>query len=202
MPLYFKNKEVQESIRQYFSEENAAVKKALRDDILRHVQDIVNGIIFTHKFIAFEPYDDLLQEAMLACIIALERFDPDKGTAFNYFSLVAKKSLTYYTLKNRKNRNNHSIDDLSYFLHTPRELEDFDIETLVNQLRTYFEENKFKKLQPLNDILENYLMKKRKYNKRDFFKFAKGYGFSQNLIRKYLKIIHANREEVYEIYGR
>ena len=201
MALYFNNDSVQELIRQYLTEEDSEVKSKLKEKIMHEVQAIVNGIIFTHKFTAFEHYDDLMQEAMLACIVALERFNPDKGTAFNYFSLVAKKSLTYFTLKNRRNRNNYSLDDLTYFLHQQQELDDFDIETLVNQLRTYYADSKYKKLRSLNDILENYLMKKRKFNKRDFFKFAKGFGFSQNLIRKYLKIIYANKKEVYEIYG-
>lgn len=201
MALYFNNNNAQELIRLYKNEESEETKSHLKDQIMLKVQKIVNGIIFTHKFTAFEHYDDLMQEAMLACIVALERFDPDKGTAFNYFSLVAKKSLTYFTLKNKKNRNNHSLDDFSFFLTHQDELVDFDIEILVNQLRTYFTENKYKKLQPLNDILENYLKKKRKFNKRDFFKFAKGFGFSQNLIRKYLKIIYTNKEEIYEIYS-
>jgi len=117
MPLYFDNAHIQGLIRRYKTIEDPIVKQRLREDILAAVRDIVNGIIFTHRFIAFEPYDDLVQEAMIACIVALERFDPEKGTAFNYFSLVAKKALTYYTLKNRKNRNNEPIDDFEFYLH-------------------------------------------------------------------------------------
>ncbi len=208
MPLYFNNPNVQNLIFQYKAaqleeaeNENAPSAQPLKDEILSHVKNIVNGIIFTHKFTAFEPYDDLMQEAMLACIVALERFNPEKGTAFNYFSLVAKKSLTYYTLRNRRNRNNYNIDDFSFYLHNQQELTDLDIETLIEQLRTYFIESKYKKLQALNDILEKYLKQKRRFNKRDFFKFSKSYGFSQNLIRKYLKIVCENKEEVYSLYG-
>lgn len=201
MPLYFDNKDVQGKIRTYLIEENATTRQVLRDDILSHVKDIINGIIFTHKFTAFEPYDDLLQEASLACLIALERFNPDKGTAFNYFSLVAKKSLTYYTLKNRKNRNNYPIDDFAFYLHNQDELTDLDIESLIDQLRIYFTDSKYKKLAALNDILEKYLKQKRKFNKRDWFKFSKSFGFSQNLIRKYLKVVCENKKEVYEMYG-
>lgn len=201
MPHYFNNKSVENLIKHYLEEEENLIKKQqLREEIMGHVKDVVNGIIFRHKFTAFDNYDDLMQEAMLASVVALDRFDPNKGTAFNYFSLVAKKALTYYTLKNKKNRNNHSIDDFTMYLSANTEITDFDIENLVNQLRCYFKESKLKRLQPLNDILENYLKKKRRFNKRDFFRFAKSFGFSQNLIRKYLKILHSNKDEVYKIY--
>jgi len=198
MSQYFNNDEAQRLIDEYLHEEDPEKKSRLRDEIMYRVKDIVIGIIFTHEFTAFEPFDDLLQEAMLASLVALDRFDPKKGTAFNYFSLVAKKALTYYTLKNRKNRNHFPIEDFTPFLNEKKTVSDFDIEVIVSQLRTFFEDSKYKKLQPLNDILEKYLKTKRKFNKRDWFRFAKSYGFSQNLIRKYLKILYHNKDEVYE----
>ena len=200
MALYFDNKAAQELIKQYKAELDPVKKKNLRDEIMLRVKDIVNGIIFTHEFTAFEPYDDLLQEALLASMVALERFDPEKGTAFNYFSLVAKKSLTYYTLKNKKNRNNPTLEFEGNFLAVKKTITDFDIEILVRQLRIYFQEPKLKKLQPLNDILEKYLKTKRRFNRRDFFRYCRSFGYSSNIIRKYLKIIYDNKDEVYEIY--
>lgn len=200
MPLYFNNEHIQGLIRRYKITEDPMIGRQLREEILAAVKNIVNGIIFTHRFTAFEPYDDLAQEAMVACIVALERFDPEKGTAFNYFSLVAKKALTYYTLKNRKNRNNKPIEDFEFYLHHQESLTDLDIEILIEQLKVYFVDSKFKKIRGLNDQLKKYLTQKRKFNKRDWFRYAKSMGYSQNLIRKYLKIINENKEELYKLY--
>jgi hypothetical protein len=214
---YFDNDLVTEWIVEYLSYKPENRKRyekpyQLREKILWEVGKIVNGIIFTQKFTIWEPYDDLYQEAMEACTKALEKFNPyfvtSKGeyaTAFNYFSLTAKRCLKFYTIRNQKNRKNHQIEDYQHFL-----TEDLDItesskslvsDSFINQLKKVFENQGHTKYIPLIDILEEYLNKIGDYNKRDFFRFAKFNGWSPNLIRKFLKILNENKEEFYNMYN-
>jgi len=213
---YFDNEVVQGKIEIYleYEPENRKIETRplqLREEILKEVGKIVNGIIFTQKFTVWEPYDDLYQEAMEACTKALEKFDPNfitsKGeyaTAFNYFSLTAKRCLKFYTIRNKKNRNNYQIEEYEPFLtHDGTDLE--SSKSLVSNdfivhLKRVFNKKGYQKYIPLVDILHEYLTKIGDYNKRDFFRFCKFNGWSPNLIRKFLKIMNENKEEFYNLY--
>jgi len=218
MANYFDNNVVQGWIVQYLSYEPEDRKTdtnalELREKILVEVSKIVNGIIFTHKFTIWEPYDDLYQEALEACIKALEKFNPQYvtsngtfATAFNYFSLTTKRCLKFYTIRNRKYRDNYQIDEYSESLISS----DGDVhesnhtimsDDFISQLYQIFTDSKGKKLNPLVDILKEYLEKIGHFNKRDFFRFAKSYGWSPNLIRKFLRIIRENEEVFYKSHS-
>ncbi len=211
MANYFNNEAITELIIEYLAyplEERTVEKRAifLREQILKEVSKIINGIIFTHKFTVWEYYDDLFQEAAMACLKALDKFNPnyitssgDKATAFNYFSLTAKRCLKFYTIRNKKNRDNLGIEDHSSNLtvddNTSRkDTEDF-IDNLVQETRLIFQK-KHKKFNPLVDILDEYLHTMGSFNKRDFFRYSKSFGWSPNLIRKFLKIIKDNKDEL------
>lgn len=210
---YFDNEEVTEWIVEYLDYEMGDRRSLerplyLRDKILKEVEKIVRGIIFTQKFTVWEPYDDLKQEALEACTKALDKFNPyfitSKGeyaTAFNYFSLTAKRCLKFYTIKNQKNRKNKPIEDYQPYL-----TEELDItetsksivsDSFIIQLKRVFKKNGYEKFLPLVDILQEYLEKIGEYNKRDFFRFAKFMGWSPNLIRKFLKIMNDHKDEFY-----
>jgi len=210
MPNYFDNKIVTGLIVEYlkYPQEQRIQKKQplfLRQQILKEVGKIVNGIIFTHKFCQWETYDDLYQEAALACLKALDKFNPNyitaegkKATAFNYFSLTAKRCLKFYTIRNKKNRSNDFLDDhndLSVEEEFYGSINELTLSGIVGVLRMVFENRKYKKFVRLIDIFEEYIHKMGFFNKRDFFRFSKSFGgFSPNLIRKFLKIIKENKE--------
>ena len=209
--MYFKNDVVQSWIEDYLSYP-IEIRKVddyclkLRAKIMVEVSKIINGIIFKHKFRIWEAYDDLYQEAIEACLKALEKFNPnyittkgEKATAFNYFSLTAKRCLKFYTIRNKKNRDNSQVDEYENILyHECDPIENsntFVYENFIKELKNIFtEEQKLKKFLPLVAILQNYLEKIGDYNKRDFFRFAKSYGWSPNLIRKFFKIIKEHKE--------
>lgn len=210
MPNYFDNKQVTDLILEYleYPLDQRTINKRplyLRDLIIKEVSKIINGIIFTHKFTVWEHYDDLFQEAAVACLKALDKFNPNfitndgkKATAFNYFSLTAKRCLKFYTIRNKKNRDSQDIDDHENDLiiadNIHESFSDLTIKNLVRQLRLIFDNKKHKKFVKLIDIFEEYLDKVGFFNKRDFFRFSKSYGWSPNLIRKFLKIIKDNKE--------
>jgi len=180
----------------------------LREKIFKEVGKIINGIIFTHRFTAWENYDDLYQEATEACIKAMPKFNPNfittsgqRATAFNYFSLTAKRCLKFYTIKNKKHRDNYAIDDYAHQMTYGDEnhiSQSFIQDEIIANIKRVFDGNKYKKFIPLVEILQEYLEKIGDYNKRDFFRFAKSYGWSPNLIRKFLKIMFEHKEEIYE----
>lgn len=179
----------------------------LREKIFKEIGKIINGIIFTHRFTAWENYDDLYQEASEACLKALPKFNPNfitssgqKATAFNYFSLTAKRCLKFYTIKNKKHRDNYDIDDYSNSMtHEDGHISAaFIHDEIIQNMKRLFDNNKYRKFIPLVEILQEYLEKIGEYNKRDFFRFAKSYGWSPNLIRKFLKIMFEHKEDIYD----
>lgn len=183
----------------------------LREKVLKEVAKIVNGEIFTHKFTIWENYDDLFQEGMEACMKAMEKFNPNyitskgiKATSFNYFSLTAKRCLKFYTIRNKKFRNNPQIEDFIENITVSRNMVENSVQVasnqLILQLRELMKDQKSAKFQPLIDVLENYLNHMGSYNKRDFFRFAKSYGWSPNLIRRFLKTLKENKEIFYKDY--
>lgn len=211
MANYFDNDAITILIVEYLNfplEERTENKRALflREQILKEVSKIINGIIFTHKFTVWEYYDDLFQEAAMACLKALDKFNPnyitssgEKATAFNYFSLTAKRCLKFYTIRNKKNRDNLTIEEHTNNLivddDTDKKNNEAFIENFVDETRLIFQK-KHKKFMPLVDILDEYLHTMGAFNKRDFFRYSKSFGWSPNLIRKFLKIIKDNKEEL------
>ncbi len=183
--------------------------EVLKEKIFKEIGKIINGIIFTHRFTAWENYDDLYQEASEACLKALPRFNPEfvtssgqKATAFNYFSLTAKRCLKFYTMKNKKHRDNYDIEDYAHeitYVNSDNLSQDFVHNEIIMNMKRVLDASKYKKFIPLIEILQEYLEKIGEYNKRDFFRFAKSYGWSPNLIRKFLKIMFEHKEDIYEV---
>jgi hypothetical protein len=185
MANYYNNDEVQSWVVEYLSypeEERKENDRALflREKTMVEVGKIVNGIIFKHKFTIWEPYDDLYQEAMEACTKALEKFDPtyvtskgETATTFNYFSLTAKRCLKFYTMRNKKNRDNYAIEDYDHTLTYTSDLTESSQQMVssefIKHLKEVFIQNGHKKFLPLIDILEEYLNKIGSFNKRDYF---------------------------------
>lgn len=213
MANYFDNDKVTAWILLYLDydpEERKVNEDALhlREKIVVEVVKIVNAIIFTHKFIVWDDYNDLLQEASEACIKALEKFNPNyitskgvKATAFNYFSLTAKRCLKYYTIRNKKNRENQPIEDHQFHLETPENhtlTDELAMAAIIRKIRSIMDTKKNQKFLDLVDVLEEYVKKMGTFNKRDFFRFAKFKGWSPNLIRRFMSILKDGRDELYE----
>ena len=181
------------------------IAKKLKAEILIEAGSIINGIIFYHKFIAYEPYEDLCAEANIALIGALERFNPDyvipstgkKVKLFNYFSLTAKRCLIYYTTKMAPHRYHNDIAKYAY-LQAPQhhDLEDTryvdDFMKIVTD--KFGGEWKYKKIIP---VLKDYLkMTGGIFNKREFYKFAHDYKITTSRARKFLMALKIDKEDI------
>jgi hypothetical protein len=211
---YFNNAEIQGLAEQYLMipQENRyrdIEAQALRKKIMTEAGKIVNGIIFKHKFTVWDNYDDLYQEATVACMTALEKFNPnyittkgERATIFNYFSLTAKRHLKFYTMRNKKNRDNYDLEEYVGVLTHEREIyenPDTLSEEFVLQLKNIFLTLGHKKFITMIDLMDEYLKNIGIFNKRDFFRYCKLSGYSPNQIRKFLRIIRENKLQFSEL---
>lgn len=186
--------------------------KPTLDYIMTETYKIIKGVIFRAELHKKERFDICFQIAVEACIKALPRFNPEFGTAFNYLSLTAKRSIIYYLIKKAKKRSlsldYEYMDDGNLKLQNllqqeERTLRNLEIENLSDTVDNMIDDdNEHKSLHHVNKELREYLFYHQgKYDKKDFFKWAKADGISSNLLRKFIKFLKENREDLYKQVG-
>lgn len=189
MGMYYDNAEVEKWIAEYLSYEDHACPAALaiRSKIMVEVQKIAVACVYTHAFHRYEPVEDCIQEAMCACLKALDTFDASyittrgtKTTSFNFFSLVAVRSLKYWTTRQQKHRLTADIDDSPEL-----SIEAPDDSDWIHPFIARVRKQVAKKYIPCVDVLEDYL-KIEPYSKRNFFKYMGSFNFSVHFTRRFL----------------
>ncbi|MCZ7525625.1 MAG: SigB/SigF/SigG family RNA polymerase sigma factor [Acidimicrobiia bacterium] len=75
----------EQAILERFSRYRRSGDRALRNELIEHHRGLALHLAqrFAHRG---EPFDDLVQVAMLGLLKAVERFDPDRGAAFSSFA--------------------------------------------------------------------------------------------------------------------
>lgn len=184
----------------------------LLNTIMTETEKVIKGVIFRAGYHKREKYDICMQVATEACIKALPRFNPEFGTAFNYLSLTAKRSVIYYLIKKQKKKHlsldYEYMDDENLKLknlvkqeeHTLKNLE---IENLTDTvLNLISENNEHNSLTHVAQELREYLFYNQgKYDKKEFFKWAKADGISSNLLRKFVKFLKEHKDNLYKEVG-
>lgn len=170
MPKYFHNKEVQEGIREYHRSIKSDPKEIgnmrILDPFQTQFTQLVKGVINVHKLNRFHnDYDELVQEGLLALYGALKRFDPDKGIAFNYLSIVVKQHIKNWTQsKNKKDWKtgefNESVYDNDSFSH----FDEMALHETIGQVEVASH------LDPLLDDISELIIKEKIQNRRDMVK--------------------------------
>lgn len=188
-----------------------AEARPLLDYIMNETIKIIKGVIFRAEFQKRERFDICFEIAVEACIKALPRFNPEFGTAFNYLSLTAKRSITYYLIKKMKKRNlsldfEYMGDDnlklQNLLKQEEKSLRNLEIENFTDTISNLIDEsNEHKSLHQVNKELREYLYYSRSYEKKEFFKWSKASGQSSNLLRKFVKFLKENREKLYSEIG-
>ena len=104
---YFDNDNIEQAIVKYQEKlRNEGVRDySYIEPYLEQIRSLVRIIINTYKIYRFyEDVEELEQEALVAIIESLDRIDFSKGSAFNYFSFVAKNHLKAWTQRLNKKR--------------------------------------------------------------------------------------------------
>lgn len=194
---YFDNIKVEKMVETFQTMGEGNEKNKLAKEIMIDVQEIVSRIISCYDFSRFEEKIDLFQHASEACFKSISKFNrshPKYSSAFNWFSLVAKRSLLNYTIRKKKHRGHQCLEDHFDIEYTKREVStDFLERDFYNKIIDIVDKNflgqKRNNYLNLTLILVNYLVKTRKFKKNDFYAWARSHGFTNSICREYLKTI-------------
>lgn len=112
-----------------------------RDELLRRYMPIARKL--ARRYAGREPFDDLLQVASLALLKAIDRFDPDRGTAFS--------SLAVPTILGELKR---YFRDVGWFAHVPRGMQELALKVQEAERRLSTTSRRSPTAQELAEYLE------------------------------------------------
>jgi len=92
---YLNNKEFEETIKKYLKNPSKH-----EDDLVTKLDLLITNILHTFKF-KIDP-DDAKQECFMLGFRVLKNFNPENGSAFNYFTTVFVNNLKLMYTKNKK----------------------------------------------------------------------------------------------------
>lgn len=111
--MYF-TQATQDAIIKYNAEENDEIRNSLYNTIIRpSFEKLVENIFNTFKFTYFETSPAEIQKETVAHLVSnMNKYQPEKGKAFGYFSIVAKHYLIFHNNNNYKRfKQNVDISD-------------------------------------------------------------------------------------------
>ena len=138
----------QEAIIRYNNTTNTVIKnKIYREYIAAAFDKLAENLIHTFKFYYFDyPLEDVKHEVVSFLVLQMHKYNPDKGRAFSYFSIVGKNYLILNNNNNyKKMKNQDQINVLDFKRNTYSEneigvIDEFNID-FVNQMLEYWENN-------------------------------------------------------------
>ena len=139
---------VQEAIIRYNKSSNPAVKNRIyQEHIHTAFEKMAENLIHTFKFYYFDyPFAEVKAEVVSFLVMQMPKYQPDKGRAFSYFSVVGKNYLILNNNNNYKKMKIHDqIDRLDYKRNVHSESVDdatseFNSEFVIQMLE-YWENN-------------------------------------------------------------
>lgn len=160
---YFNNDEIQPAIIKY--QETGDIRSL--DKYTSSFQQLVKAIINTHKFYRFHSdRNELEQEGMVELIAALKRFDPTRGTAFNYLSIVVKNHIKNWTKsRNKKDWVTDEYNDVLYKSEKQAAFDEFALVDMFSDVEVPLH------LEPLLERIVTIITKMKIFYKRDIIKF-------------------------------
>lgn len=207
---YFDEEKVRGMLLEY--QETAVIRdkvviikdEALESEIVREVMKIVNAIIFVYRYYIFEDMDDLMQHGMKACYENFVKFNPEKGTAFNFFSIIAKISLLNYTDRRQKHRNHQDVQE-QITLESPKVTNyDMFFDELEDALFGIIDENfigsRRKKYVKIASVILDYLRKTKKFvSKSDLYSWCRSFGIKNTEVREFVKSLSDFNVEIFSL---
>ena len=145
--MYF-GQPVQDAVIRYNESENPVVKNEIyRTEIAAAFDKMAENLIHTFKFYYFYyPSEEVKHEVVSFMVMQMPKYNPDKGRAFSYFSVVGKNYLILNNNNNYKKMKIHDGLDVLDFKRNLRsetvkdEATEFNRE-FVNQMLDYWDNN-------------------------------------------------------------
>ena len=145
--MYF-GQPVQDAIIRYNETNNPTIKNRIyREHIHAAFDKMAENLIHTFKFYYFDyPFEEVKHEVVSFMVMQMSKYQPDKGRAFSYFSIVGKNYLILNNNNNYKKMKIHDALDVLDFKRNLRsetvqdEASEFNRE-FVNQMLDYWENN-------------------------------------------------------------
>ena len=139
---------VQEAIIRYNESSNPVIKNRIyQEHIHAAFEKMAENLIHTFKFYYFDyPFEEVKAEVVSFMVMQLPKYQPDKGRAFSYFSIVGKN---YLILNNNNNYKKMKIhDDVSRLDYKRNVFSETVVDEtaeynkeFVNQMLDYWENN-------------------------------------------------------------
>ena len=145
--MYF-GQPVQDAVIRYNETNNPAIKNRIyREHIHAAFDKMAENLIHTFKFYYFDyPFEEVKHEVVSFMVMQMSKYQPDKGRAFSYFSIVGKNYLILNNNNNYKKMKIHDALDVLDFKRNLRsetvqdEAGEFNRE-FVNQMLDYWDNN-------------------------------------------------------------
>ena len=145
--MYF-GQPVQDAVIRYNESDNHVVKNDIyRTEIAAAFDKMAENLIHTFKFYYFDyPFEEVKNEVVSFMVMQMPKYQPDKGRAFSYFSVVGKNYLILNNNNNYKKMKIHDGLDVLDFKRNLRsesvkdEAGEFNRE-FVNQMLDYWDNN-------------------------------------------------------------
>ena len=151
---------VQDAIIRYNESSNPVIKNRIYEEHIHAAFcKMAENLIHTFKFYYFDyPFEEVKNEVVSFMVMQIPKYQPDKGRAFSYFSIVGKN---YLILNNNNNYKKMKIHDdvsrLDYkrniFSESVTEAVDEFNSEFVNQMLDYWDNNLTNIFRRQKDIL-------------------------------------------------
>ena len=128
---------VQEAIIRYNESSNPAEKnKIYSEEIHAAFCKMAENLIHTFKFYYFDyPFEEVKNEVVSFLVMQMPKYEPSKGRAFSYFSVVGKN---YLILNNNNNYKKMKIHDEITKLDYKRNVSSEEVNEEVNEFDSEF----------------------------------------------------------------
>ena len=128
---------VQEAIIRYNDSSNPVIKNRIyQEQIHAAFNKMAENLIHTFKFYYFDyPSEEVKNEVVSFMVMQLPKYQPDKGRAFSYFSIVGKN---YLILNNNNNYKKMKIHDKVEVLDYKRNFTSEESVEYVDEFNTEF----------------------------------------------------------------
>ena len=156
MAQYFDEKKVSQFLQEYQRTRDNKVFDEIQTEILA----VINGMInkhFVHNKAVYLNRDDAISFVYVEILKSLDNFDPEKGRAYAFINMIAKRSLiNFYLKKTRVTNKELTYTDLTKNIDDTEN--GFDIDNIVDMNVDYTLENDnelFDNTQPISGYKRN-----------------------------------------------